>query len=150
MCFSELSLLSYIFFVSENVALCLKTHSVVKLYGVLLYRYSIHNKFWNKNAHCSHQCGTHIWIFKYLEIYLEQIIHLSKYLLIFLRENILAYILVICLYWRINLDIHSSKIYDREYSWTFIAPQKWFKMVFNSYWICDIFILPNIIRYSFV
>ena len=36
-----------VFFVSENFALCFKTHSAVKSYYVLLYGFSIHNNFWN-------------------------------------------------------------------------------------------------------
>ena len=37
------------------------------------------------------QCGTNICIFKYIQIYLDEYIHLSKYSLIFSKAKILIY-----------------------------------------------------------
>ena len=52
-----------------------------------------HSCFW-----CAAQCGTNIRILKYIKIYLDEYIHLSKYSLIFLKANKFRYSLVIYLY----------------------------------------------------
>ena len=75
------------------------------------------------------QCGTNIQIFKYIRIYLDKYIHLSKYSLIFSKADIFGYSFVIYSYWRTYLDIHSSNIYDSKYIWIFIVSKKWLKMV---------------------
>ena len=65
------------------------------------------------------QCGTNIWIFEYIRIYLDEYIHSSIYLLIFFKANIFGYSFVIYLCWRIYSDIHSSDIYDSKYIFEF-------------------------------
>ena len=71
------------------------------------------------------QCGTNIWIFEYIRIYLDKYIHLSKYSSIFSKANIFGYSFVIYFCWQICWDIHSSSIYDSEYIWIFIVSQNW-------------------------
>ena len=70
-----------------------------------------------------------IRIFEYIQIYLDEYIHSSKYSLIFSKANIFEYSFVIYLCWRIYSDIHLSNIYDSEYIWIFIVSQKWLKIV---------------------
>ena len=36
---------------------------------------------------CRNQCGTNVWIFEYIQIYLDKYIHLPKYSLNFFRAN---------------------------------------------------------------
>ena len=73
----------------------------------------------------SHQCGTNIRIFKYIQIYLDKYIHLSKYSLTFSKANII----MIYSYWQMYSDIHLSNIYNSKYIWFFNVSQKKLKMV---------------------
>ena len=81
---------------------------------------------------CYNQCWTNIRIFKYIQIFLDKYIHLSKYSSIFSKANIFGYSFVIYLCWRIYSDIHSSNIYDSKYIWIFIVSQKRLKIVIIS------------------
>ena len=65
-----------------------------------------------------YNCGTNSQIFKYIQIYLDKHIHLSQYLLIYSRQNILGYSFVMYLYYQIYLVVKNT------YCWLFHSPNK--------------------------